>query len=298
MSHTDNDHKDIGDDEIRIISGTSPAEPSGRRRRRRLALILGGAAVLLTAVVALLVVKSKKGAADDADEPIVVVTPVVTDTEEAADTVVSATVVEVNPFTSVRDTLIGRERLTILTPMYATPSLALGDAVLDDSTAVLVAQAADIRRDNGGIVGAYVLEGELLSKGEAKAGYCAIIKGQPTIGVAASTPLLEQALDADGYFFRQYPLVVAGQMVENRLKPRSLRKALAELDGRLCVILSSSSLTLNEFSTILVDLGVTNAIYLIGSVSYGKALDSEGNLIEFGKRVASPAGNVNYIVWR
>ena len=161
-----------------------------------------------------------------------------------------------------------------------------------------MAQAADIRRDNGEIVGAYVCEGQLLSKGQPKSGFCAIINGSPIIGVADSTPYLEQAIETDGYFFRQYPLVVANHVVENKLKRRSLRKALAEWNGRIAVIVSHKQLTFHDFAQALVDMGVTNAIYLVGSKSYGLVRDADGNRIVLGSDVVSDAKNVNYIVWQ
>lgn len=158
-------------------------------------------------------------------------------------------------------------------------------------------QAADVRRDNGKIVGAYILDGELLSKGQAKSGYCAIIGGKISVGVAESTPLLEQALESNGYFFRQYPLVIANQVVENKPKNRSQRKALAELNGEIVVIMSEGRLTFHDFSQALVDMGVTNAIYLVGSSTYGFAKDADGNKFEFGKPNETGYPFTNYIVW-
>lgn len=108
---------------------------------------------------------------------------------------------------------------------------------------------------------------------------------------------MEQAIENGGYFFRQYPLVVGGQVVENKLKPSSLRKALAELNGEIVVIMNDRKQTLNEFSQTLVNLGVTNAIYLIGSSAPGFAIDKEGHRIDFGKEVENPPLNSNYIIW-
>lgn len=198
----------------------------------------------------------------------------------------------------IRDTVVGGEKLTILTPVGVTPQLHVGLDALSDPAATLVVQAADIREDNGGIVGAYVLNGELLSKGQAKSGFCAIIDGKPIIGVATSTPYLEEAIETGGDFFRQYPLVVGGQAVDNRLKYSSYRKALAELDGNLVVILNHNPVTLNEFAQTLVDLGVSTAIYLIGSKAAGFALDSDGSRVDFGEEYADPPANINYIVWK
>ncbi len=164
-------------------------------------------------------------------------------------------------YTQVRDTVAGGIELHVLTPVNATPSLEIGFGALSDTTVVLAAQAADTRRDNGKIVCACVVKGELLSKGVAKAGFCSIIGGEITIGVADATPMFEQALAGDGDFFRQYPLVVGGQVVENKPKNESQRRALAEIDGKACIVSSARRVTLRDFSQALVEIGVRNAIY-------------------------------------
>lgn len=201
-------------------------------------------------------------------------------------------------FVSISDTLVNKIPLTMFKPTNLAPTLQIGTDVLNDSTVRFVVQAADVRGDNGGIVGAYVNKGELLSKGQAKSGFCAIIGGKINIGVADATPFLEQALETDGYFFRQYPLVVANQIVENRPKGKSLRKALAELNGETVVIMSQEEMTFHDFSQSLVDLGVTNAVYLVGGKGYGFAIDSEGRKNEFGRQLKNMRPNTNYIVWR
>lgn len=210
--------------------------------------------------------------------------------------------VEEPAYTLISHTTVNGFGLTVYTPVNAVPTLEIGNNVLDDSTAILVAQAADIRADNGEIVGAYVLKGDLISKGQRKLGFCAIIDDVLTIGIAESTPFLEQALESQGYFFRQYPLVNAGQIIENVSKKASLRKALIERNGEISVVNSDTKLTFNEFSQALVDMGVNNAIYLVGSTSYGYARDEAGQKAEFGIRATdmekNMAKNINYIVWR
>lgn len=201
-------------------------------------------------------------------------------------------------FVEISDTTIHGVPLTVLRPVWGTPTLAVGPGALADTAAVLVMPAADVRSDNGAIVGAYVVQGQLLSKGYSKSGFCAIIGGAPIIGVADATPYLEQALESGGYFFRQYPLVVGGQVVENKPKGKAQRKALAELAGRVVVVVSSDRLTFHDFSQALVDLGVTNAIYLVGADAYGFAKDDSGALFPFGEKEDVPLQNTNYIVWR
>ncbi|MCM1042086.1 MAG: hypothetical protein NC396_06630 [Bacteroides sp.] len=201
-------------------------------------------------------------------------------------------------YTEITDTVVNKVRLTLMTPRNASPVLHIGQDILADTGVVLLAQAADVRKDNGEIACAYVLAGELKGRGQAKSGFCAIVNGFLTIGVANATPMLEQALATDGYFFRQYPLVVANQVVENKPKGRTYRKALVEQNGIHSVVLSKDRLTFDEFSQVLVQLGVNNAIYLVGASAYGFAKDADGHRFTFGQPDAEAYGNTNYIVWR
>ena len=183
-------------------------------------------------------------------------------------------------------------------PHNATAKLVIGDSILDASDPVLVVQAADVRRDNGQIVGAYVINGDMKSRGKAKSGFCSIINNEITIGVAQTTPLLERATEEDGFFFRQYPLVYEGEVIENKPKNLSQRKALALLNDEVVVVLCHERLSFHDFSQALVDLGVKNAIYLVGSTAYMKAKLEDGNTFEFGTRAPNKYPNSNYIFWK
>ena len=278
---------DIDDNEIRIISRGSGNDSTNRRRW--LYYAIAGAAVAIGAIVVAMLWRGGDDAADDEEE--LAVTQVVTTPDDTLS-------VAKKGYVEIADTIIGGEPVTILTPRDAVPQLHIGIDVLQSPGVVMAMQAADIRSDNGGIVGAYVVDGNLVSKGQAKSGFCAIIDGNITIGVADATPFLEKAIESDGYFFRQYPLVVGNQLVENKPKGRSLRKALAEWNGTTVVVLSRSRLKFHDFAQTLVDLGVANAIYLVGSEAFGCAVDSEGNRTEFGKEAPSPEASTNYIIWR
>lgn len=201
-------------------------------------------------------------------------------------------------YVDIRDTMVNGVPLKIFTPHDATPVLHVGADALNDTTAAFVLEAAFVREDTGGISGAYVVDGNLVSKGNARSGFCAIIDGRIIIGVADNTPYLEQAIETNGYFFRQYPLVVAGQVINNTTPYTALRKALAELDGKTVVVMSEKEQKINDFSQTLVDLGVTNAINLIGSTSLGFAHDAEGRKIVFGQDVENRLENANYLIWR
>lgn len=293
-------HGDIGDNEIRIISthnsGTSePGTPRRPRRPRWWLYVAAALAVIAIAAIAMPRPDSSEDAEYPADETVAEVPAA--PAAAPADTVSEPRAPRA--YTAARDTVVGDGiALTILTPENAVPVLELGQAPMTDSTAVLVAQAADIRGDNGLIVGSCVVGGELVSKGQSKAGFCAIIDGQATVGVADTTPLLEQALQSGGYFFRQYPLVVGGQVVENKPRGRSWRKALAEIDGRIRVVVSGQRLTFHDFSQALVDAGARNAIYLVGSTAPVSYTDADGTRHRPGDTAGADSPYVNYIVWR
>ena len=110
--------------------------------------------------------------------------------------------------------------------------------------------------------------------------------------------MFEQALSDDGYFFRQYPLVIAGQIVENKPRGKAIRKALAEIGGEIAIICSNKRLTFHDFSQALADVGVRNAIYLVGSRSSGFYIDTAGRRFSFGNDKKQNIDNINFIVWR
>jgi hypothetical protein len=184
---------------------------------------------------------------------------------------------------------------------------ALRDTVVkvdrEDVNIIYTAEAAFIRADNHAILGAFVLKGEPLAWGLSMRGYCASIDGKVTVGVADNSPLFEEAINRDGYFFRQYPLVDDGKFVANEPKNKSVRRAICERKGEIFMIESLSKESFHDFTQALVDLGVDNAVNLAGSEAYGWAIDSEGVKHEFGTpnfytgRGRMPK-NTNYIVWR
>lgn len=207
-------------------------------------------------------------------------------------------------FTEMKDTAINDIPLRLFIPHNASMSLHIGKVSKADSSIVYVAQAADVRADNGGIVGAFVLRGEPKAWGLSKKGFCASIDGKVTVGVAENSPLFEKATETGGYFFRQYPLVSNGQLVENEPKGKSVRRAVCERRGEIFMVESGTEESFHDFAQALVDLGVDQAIYLVGSSAFGWAIDQDGNRYQFGDENYYSRGrrkmpkNTSYIVWR
>lgn len=200
--------------------------------------------------------------------------------------------------TATRDITVNDIPLHIYVPLNSSPHLEVGYGVADNrERSILFFQAADVRADNKKIVGAFVLRGEPLSRGLSKRGYCAIIGGKVTVGVADNSPLFEQATEQNGDFFRQYPLVDNGTLVESELKNKSIRRALCDIDGHIAVIESQSSESMHDFAQALVDVGVSNAIYLVGSSAMGWCMDTDGVGTKRGLWDERVYKNVSFIVW-
>ena len=187
--------------------------------------------------------------------------------------------------------------LDIYIPHNAKPRLFIGTPDLNDKNVIFTTQAADIRADNGKINGAFVLAGEPKAWGLSKKGYCGIIDGKITIGVAANSPLFEEATETGGYFFRQYPLIDNGKLVENEPKGKAIRKAICDRGGEILVVMTQEPESFHDFSQALIDLGANNAVYLVGSVSYGYFRDKQDQLSIIYNKQRGSQKYENHIQW-
>ncbi len=207
-------------------------------------------------------------------------------------------------YTELRDTIVNDIPMRLFIPHNATMELHVGKMNKADTTVIYAAQAADVRADNGGIVGAFVLKGEPLAWGLSKKGYCASIDGEIYVGVAENSPLFEEATEKGGYFFRQYPLVKDGMIIENEPKGKSIRRGICNRQGEIFMVETLTEESFHDFSQALVDLGVNQAVYLAGSSAYGWAIDKNGIRHEFGVeniyqgRKRRMPKNTSYIIWK
>lgn len=292
------EQKDIQDDEIRIIGGPEGGTAERGRMPRRVWWIIG-TVICAAAALAFIIPHMQKPADEDIQfyfEPVRAVLADTTAFRESAGASAEA-------YTEVIDTTVNDIALRVYIPRHATMSLHVGPIDQSDSSIVFAAQAADVRADNGGIVGAFVLKGRQLSKGLSKKGFVAMVDGKVTVGVAENSPLFEAAIERDGYFFRQYPLVADGQLIENEPKGKSIRRGICERGGEILVIESRSRESFHDFSQALVDIGVSQAVYLVGSsAALGWARDADGAIHGLGDQPLLTSrtlpANVSFIVWR
>lgn len=290
--------KDIRDDEFRVIGKHSSSSPEkGRKRKRPISLVAVLSLILILGICILAIIKWPKEKPEDPEEGLFEELPaVVMNNDEPKPFGVKTDL----SYTEKIDTVINDVILSIYIPHNATPELTLGVPDGDDKSIIFAAQAADIRRDNRKILGAFVLKGEPLAWGLSKKGYCAIIDGRVTVGVSENSPLFEEATEKEGYFFRQYPLVDNGVLVENEPKNKTMRKAICSRAEQVFVVVSESDESFHDFAQALVDLGVENAVYLVGShSSFGWFIDEREEKEFFAPDVhRNTYKNENYIIWR
>ena len=294
-----NRYNDIRDDEFRVI-GQSPApsmQNSSGNGRKKWPWIL--AALIISAIIITVCLLNSKE--DDTDlvnaayDPIELTQePQITEIQRLG----NYSELEGKAYTEQLKDTINDIPLNIYIPHNAVPELCIGRPDISDKSIVLATQAADIRADNGKIVGAYVIKGKPLSWGLSKKGYCGIIDGNITIGVADNSPLFEEATEKEGFFFRQYPLVDNGTLVENELKGKSIRKAICDRKGEIMVIMTETPESLHDFAQALIDLKVDNAIYLVGGQSYGFYNSIEDERIVMTDDIRYNYRYMNFILWK
>ncbi len=282
---------EIRDDEFRVIG--KPQEP---KKNRTMMIVLGCLALAVLFGVVVFIALRKTTPAEDIDAGLFEDVPEAITPETATKPFGIETD---KAFTEKIDTVVNDVILSLYIPHNSTPELTLGVPDRMDKSIILAAQAADIRKDNRKILGAFVLKGQPLAWGLSKKGYCAIIDGVVTVGVSENSPLFEEATEKGGYFFRQYPLVDNGILVENEPKNKTMRKALCSRAGQIFVAVSESDESFHDFTQALIDLGVENAIYLVGShSSFGWFIDGGGMKTLFAPDVhRGTYKNENYIIW-
>ena len=289
------DLREIRDDEIRVLGNDGGNKPS---RHKWLWWILPLAVIAIAGAV-----WRFAGRPSEPEDPVPYFEPVAERQPAKRQKLGRAAGSPAHGYCEIRDTTINDIPLRIFIPHHADMSLHVGLLNREDTTIVYAAQAADIRADNGKILGAFVLKGEPLAWGLSKKGFCASIDGVVTVGVSDNSPLFEEATERGGYFFRQYPLVKDGVPVENQPKNKSERRAVCDRGGEIFMVECLSKESFHDFSQALADLGIEQAVYLVGGSAYGWACDEQGERHEFGDEsyytgLRPVPENVSYIVWR
>lgn len=204
------------------------------------------------------------------------------------------------PTLDISDTIVNDIPLKIFWPRGTSAQLKLGRPTeFEAYDIMLAARASDVRGDIDQPTGAFVINGEIVSKGTAKSGFCAIIDGEITIGKGSETPMLEKAINTGGDFFRHFSLVNNGEPMHVSVRGKSKRRALCIINNEASIIQSESKESYHDFSQALADMGCQQAIALVGGNAMLYYYDLyEDELVETGSRKDSiPKRTENYIMW-
>ena len=216
--------------------------------------------------------------------------------------VAMAPIVTKPSYVEITDTIIGNVSLHRYIPVNAKPKLVVGLIKDIPPYYILGAMAADFGDYNGEyrIAGAFVHQGEMLSHSKSKYGFCALLKDTVVIGNDLTTAYFEKAIEERGDFFRQHALVHDGEVVNKVISQiGALRRSLCRLnDGRLCIIDTDMTVSLDDFAKVLCQYGVKEAIALMGTGAAVRwAVDEAGRRYIAGADEFEFPDVVNYIVW-
>lgn len=215
------------------------------------------------------------------------------------------------PYTEKLDTIFEGLSLTLYIPHNAKPAVTIGppDSTNLTEETVLAFRAANLKPDST-LTDWLVCDGALyrpdtISSSEHE-GFCAIIDSVITIGTAERTPLVEEAINTKGHFFRQHSLVADGKVTANMkgdvYKNKTFRRALCQRGNQIFVA-ACDDISMYKLAQVLADLGVDNAIYLIGGRNQktfnGWWRDVNDNIEFFRKSENYKTYELeNYIVWK
>ena len=97
----------------------------------------------------------------------------------------------------------------------------------------------------------------------------------------------------------EFALVIDGEVQENQLKGKAVRRALAKQGDDLYIIQSRNRESLYDFSEALADLGISDAIYLVGGDAYIVYRNNEDEqLYEDGDNNKLDYPTINYIAFK
>ena len=279
---------DIGDNEIRVLGPKEPRDDTPKPKRNLwLWLLLALLLVVLAVVYWQMTQRSISAPSTYLEEPVADTTQNVT--FRASE--------ESKAYTQVTQNTVNDIELQIYTPVGGHVELFVGPLPYEDKSIILAAQAADYRADNGEISGAFVYRGELLSRGHPKYGFCAIIGDKLTMGMSPETSLFERAIEQEGYFFRQFSLVHDGKFGEKVPKGKAVRRALCYYQENIVIIESVDRESMHDFTQALLDMGVQEAIALVGFIQLPLYENENGDRI-VNENIYEEGIQEAYIVWR
>ena len=159
----------------------------------------------------------------------------------------------------------------VIFPEYSTIELACGDRPSKSDKSITWCSGAAFQHDiqlgfsHENIDGDHAVNGTLYLSPYNKDSFAAFTYANGSFSFAFdhAPEAIQAAADAGGSGFMQFGLIQDGETVMNINRPRArCYRALAELNGNLCIIDSVNMLHFEDFMAELHRLGVTSALYM------------------------------------
>lgn len=159
----------------------------------------------------------------------------------------------------------------VIFPEYSTIELACGDRPSKSDKSITWCSGAAFQHDiqlgfsHENIDGDHAVNGTLYLSPYNKDSFAAFTYagGNFSFAFDHAPEAIQAAADAGGSGFMQFGLIQGGETVMNINRPRArCYRALAELNGNLCIIDSVNMLHFEDFMAELHRLGVTSALYM------------------------------------
>ncbi|MDR0789559.1 MAG: hypothetical protein LBO06_02050 [Bacteroidales bacterium] len=174
-----------------------------------------------------------------------------------------------------------------------------------DSKQKLCVAAAFTSKELIYVVGDYVTQGRFVGQEpDVESGYCVIINGRPVIRPLDNQvdKYIIRAVETKGDFFRQMLLIYDYEVVQctifDKYRPTYRRALVEQGKGQFFVVESEERISICDFQTMLVKLGVKNAIYLdMGTWSEGFYRDRYNEVVPIGKQTLSTKHQTNWLVF-
>ena len=289
-----NNKYDIQDNDIRILGQNEQSATAPETKKKRLWPWIVAAMLICALILTMyLWINGRPNQKESVYRDI----PHTCDTLNSKTTIEELVPTDANAHVTVSQQTVDDVPLRLLHPSGGHIELFVGALDTTDASIIMAARAADYRADNGKIAGAFVYKGELLSRGHPKLGFCAIIGHEVTMGMSPETPLFERAVEQEGYFFRQHSLVHNGELGEKTPPGKSVRRALCYDGKNLFVVDTEERESLHDFAQALLDMGVQEAISLMGRCPLSLYEDEEGKRWVMGMPVEDDITET-HIVWR
>ncbi len=286
----------MNDNEIEIL-GTEPQPDNSGKRRTAL---LVGILVLIAAIVVVLILllrqngkQANQEATNNAQEGEI--EEVATDTKATVDTFCVRYIMNSS---SPADTL-----LRVFKPGAASVELLISkDYDTNDASVIFATQAANLKAEDGGIIGDFVYKGTTLAQGCADSttlGFCAIVNNKVILGKANPTNYLDSTISSKGFFYRHYCYVTGNGPEVFSNSAKSYRRAICIISNKdVAVVESYGRMSMTDFAQALYDNDITLAVGLMGSKNLDEWYRTDSSRTVIYQNPYGPNPNRNYLIFR